>query len=429
MNILILHRIPYHQIEYHRGIDHARHEVTYFGTAAALATLPAGLRRQEAVRAGRAGVFEEAKAWLGKAPRHFDRVIALSGHEMLEAAQLRDWLGIPGASEEQVTRVRHKIRMKQDAARAGLRVPRFQPLTEFLRNRDLPLWRGRTVLKPHGAPAGGEVAVFDTTVAARAAVLGFCSGIARLDAVQHTDACGDFEVEEFVEGPVLHFDGLVADGQILALSASRHVNSRLGYACGKPLGSLHIPATGAIRRWATQALESVGLREGGFHLEAIESGDELVFLDIAPRAESPDVVAAFELATGIHLPSHELRILLGEHPGHALNTGACGERWHGWFAVPGHHLGGGAHGGLGGIAAFRRSDAVLRWNELRAGAMLPEAITYQAHEVPLAGIIATATPAQTQAWMESLFAALRWEFHTTAHGRAWQGAEMLQTVT
>lgn len=50
MKILVLHRVPYFKIEYHRGISHDRHDVTYFGTDQALATLPPHLRCERVSR-------------------------------------------------------------------------------------------------------------------------------------------------------------------------------------------------------------------------------------------------------------------------------------------------------------------------------------------------------------------------------------------
>ena len=399
MNILILHRIPYHKIDYHRGIDHDRHDVTYFGTRAILDTLPSSLRRREVVRPGHAGAYDEAVAWLEREPQHFDRVLSLSEYELIEAARLRERLGVQGAQLEQVMLVRDKIQMKQAAARAGLRVPRFLPLAEFLgAGAD---WSGPTVLKPHSGASSEDVVVFPTAVQAREAVVSQRSGVPRLDA--GTAAHDAYEVEEFVTGSVLHFDGLIARGALLALTASRYVGTCLGYAQGQPLGSYHFPVTKAARDWVGRALASVSLQDGSFHLEAIESDGELVFLEVGNRVGGADVVATFELATGIHLPSQELRILLGEDvPAIEVNPTST-SLWHGWFVVPGHHLGG-AHGGVDGIEFFRHNAAVLRWNELEIGASLPGTITYQAHEVPLAGIIATASAEETHRWLASLFA-------------------------
>ena len=118
MNILVLHRIPYHKIDYHRGIDHDAHHVIYFGTREALGTIPAWLRHRPIERPGKAGTFEEARAWLQREPLRFDRVISLSEYELLDAAQLRESLDVEGAPVAQVMLVRDKVRMKHAVARS-----------------------------------------------------------------------------------------------------------------------------------------------------------------------------------------------------------------------------------------------------------------------------------------------------------------------
>jgi hypothetical protein len=406
MNILILHRIPYHKIDYHRGIDHVRHDVTYFGKAEVLDTLPADLRHRRVERPGLSSSFDEAQTWLRNAPHRFDRVISLSEYELLDAARLREWLGVPGAPVNQVTLVRDKIQMKQAVARAGLRVPRFMPLAAFLEAGGDESWDGTTVLKPHSGASSEDIVLFTTAAEARSAILASRSGVPRLDSPTGFSARQAFEAEQFITGPVLHFDGLIADSCLLALTASRYVNTCLDYANGLPLGSFHFPVTDASHAWVKQVLESVGICDGSFHLEAIESDGELVFLEVANRVGGADVVATFELATGIHLPSRELSILLGEHTLQPEDKPKSTHQWHGWFVVPGHHLGGGRHAGIDGIATFRNSSAVVRWNELAIDAPLSVCITYQADEVPLAGIVATSSADQTRHWFETLFASL-----------------------
>jgi len=408
MDILILHRIPYHKIDYHRGIDHAEHRVTYFGVRNILDTLPAWLPHRQVERPGRQSVFEEAKAWLGAEAVRFDRIISLSEYELLDAARLRAWCGergdpVPGAPLAQVTLVRDKVQMKRAAAAAGLRVPRFETLPVFLGQRGHEGWSGRTVLKPHSGASSEDVVVFGSALQARNAVLERRSGVARLDAASVEREL--YEVEEFIAGPVLHFDGLVADGAILALTASRYVGTCLDYANGQPLGSFHMPVSPAARAWTEAALAAVSIRNGSFHLEAIEHEGELVFLEVGNRVGGADVVATFELATGIHMPSHELRILLGESALAPDRNLASSGLWHGWFVVPGHH-GGAGYVPFEPIERFRQSPAVVRWNELQPGTPLPRTITYQAHEVPLAGIIATPGAEESRRWMEDLFRTL-----------------------
>lgn len=403
MKILVLHRVPYPRIEYARGIDHEQHDVTYIGVADLLATLPAGLRCERVERPAETGPFEAAQAWITRTARRFDHVIALSEYDLVDAARLREWLGIAGATLEQVRLVRDKVAMKAAVRAAGLPVPRFTPLTEFLREPAAVSWRARTVLKPVSGASSEDVVIFKTPAAAAAAIVARRCGVARLDAPEQS--FDGYEVEEFINGDILHFDGLVADREMLTLTASRYIGTCLGYAKGQPLGSYHFPVSARMRDWVAAALAAVGIRQGSFHLEAIENGDELVFLEVGNRVGGADVVASFEYAMGVHLPSEELRILLDGKPSCILPPTQTQARWHGWFVFPGHVLEDTVYEGIAGISAFRGAPALVRWAELPAGAALPRRVTYSANEAPLAGIVAHDSWQETRDWIDALFAA------------------------
>ncbi|MEU2063703.1 ATP-grasp domain-containing protein [Streptomyces sp. NPDC013455] len=412
MRILILHRVPYPKIEYHRGIDHDRHDVTYFGTAGALATLPDGLRCARVERPGTAAPYDEAVAWLdGLAePPRFDRIISMSEYELLDAARLRERLGVPGAPVERVLLSRDKVLMKQAVEKAGLRVPRFLPLTEFLAADGKAGWTGPTVLKPHRGASSVDVVVFGSAEEAYTSVSGRRSGVAELDGEAQAEAAGDFEVEEFVSGPVLHFDGLVENGRVLALTASEYLGTCLAYAQGLPMGSFQIDLADGIAAWVDEVLRAVRIEEGSFHLEGIRDDGgtgELVFLEVGNRVGGADVAATFELRTGVHLPSWELRVLLGEEVAGRLPAAPPDAGYYGWFVHPGHHLAPGTFEGFDGAEPFRTDPRALTWQELAPGAPLPGHVTYGAYETPLAGIAATASPEETRDFMAGLFQALR----------------------
>src|SRR5574337_89938 len=151
MKLLVLHRIPYHKVAYHRGINHSLHEVTYIGTAEALSTIPLDLRCTKIERPGRKPAAEEILE-LVKATTKFDRVISLSEYELLDAAKVRESLGVPGPRLNDVELVRNKALMKNAIVGAGLRAPRFWTGE----GQWTGAWSGRTVLKPiDGASSEG----------------------------------------------------------------------------------------------------------------------------------------------------------------------------------------------------------------------------------------------------------------------------------
>ncbi|MCD4498882.1 ATP-grasp domain-containing protein [Chromobacterium vaccinii] len=403
MNILILHRIPYQKINYHLGIDHDRHNVTYIGTAKQLANLPEGLRCARLERPGLKDTASEVLAILSDLKLHFDRVISLSEYELLDAAKVREALGVPGASIDEVMAVRDKLIMKHRAAAAGLRVPQALPLAEFLAQGGAP-WPGRTVIKPVDGASSEDVQVFDDPASLASALESRQAGIPRLDQDLHANA-ERFEVETFITGPLLHLDGLVHNGKVVALVGSRYIGTCLDYAKGQPLGSVQFKLDAAQEQWVQRAIDAISLRSGAFHLEVIDdngSGD-WVFLEIANRVGGADVVDTFEMATGIYLPAQELAILCGEQPD--LPGSLRKTTFFGWFVFPGHHLPDGFVE-LDGHQSFCKSSELLRHSVLPRDTPLPRNITYQAFEVPFSGVVGAESTTTLQAWMEALFAAV-----------------------
>jgi hypothetical protein len=387
VKILILHRIPYHKIEYHRGIDHHLHEVTYLGEAAALATLPADLPCRTMACANL--TFEACGAALAASGQgEFDRLISLSEYDLLLAAELRGCLKISGPGLAQVELVRDKVKMKAAVQAAGIAVPRY------IRGNSAPFieWSGPTIVKPIAGAASEGVELCET----------------RSEALQllyripiHERSF--WELEEFVEGPIYHFDGLVVQGSIFALVASRYVGTCLGYAQGQPLGSIQVP-TGEIlepmgvTEWVQQCLAAVAIIEGSFHLEAIATSRGLVFLEVGARVGGADVVACFELATGMHLPSAELKLSVGEPVLPAQDP----QYFYGWFVFPSHHLSG-ERLQIEGVESMCQDSCVIRWYERETTSNASARISYQASEAPLAGVIGAASSTLLERFLTSLF--------------------------
>ncbi|SAL29802.1 ATP-dependent carboxylate-amine ligase domain-containing protein [Caballeronia turbans] len=406
MRILILHRIPYHKIDYHLGIDHDRHDVYYIGTEKNLATIPASLPCKQLLRPGTDRASDEVIAIIKSLDITFDRVLSLSEYELLDAARVRDALGISGPGVAKVEKVRDKLLMKRLVAQAGLRVPRAIALAEFMDNPGIADWFGRTVLKPLDGASSEDVVVFDSPSAMLTALHDHRTGVYSLDDATRALATARFEIEEFVTGPILHFDGLVTDSRVAVVVGSRYVGTCLDYASGMPLGSVQIDDDPVAREWVQKVVSAVEIRDGSFHLEAIDNGGSLVFLEIANRVGGADVVDTFRMRTGIHLPSCELKLLIGEAV-ELRTTPDSGVRY-GWFVLPGHHMPrGGCH--LHGSQGFVSHPWMARWNQLAHGQPLPRHITYQATEAPAAGVIAGPSTQDLEHLLKDLFASVRIE--------------------
>jgi hypothetical protein len=397
MRILVLHRITNSLIRYQQGIDHEKHDVTYIGTAERLTTLPAGVRARRIERPGTDAPELEVVKAVGGEPRP-DLVIALSEYDLLAAARVRQALGVPGAREIDVLLVRDKVSMKAAVERAGLRVPRFIPLAKALSDVTAVQWRGRTILKPLDGASSQDVAAFDTVAETLDSV--------RRDGLPAGTNIDSFEIEEFVSGPIIHVDGLVLDGRAVAVLASRYVGTCLGYAAGDPLGSVQVDTPPELVDWTLQCLAAVGVHTSLFHLEGIETPDGVVFLEVASRFGGADVVDTFELATGVHMPSMQLRILTeGQDARPDVRIAAADARY-GWFVWPGHLLDA-DYCEVSGTEDLRSSPLTWRWVQRSPGEPIKRALSYSDTDVPLAGIVGPAPAPVLEQFLRDIFASAR----------------------
>lgn len=397
MRILILHRITDELVRYGTGIDHDRHDVTYVGLAERMGTLPDDLRATRIVRPGVADTATEVLAAVAELPA-FDLVIALSEYDLIEAARVREGLGVPGDRVADVLPVRDKVVMKAAVERAGLRVPRFVSLPDALAGA--VGWSGPTVLKPLDGASSQDVRVFDTPATALDTV--------RRDGLPAGADPSSFEIEEYVVGPIIHVDGLVVDGTLVAVQASRYVGTCLGYAEGQPLGSVQIETTDALTGWTADCLRAVGIRTSLFHLEGIETPDGVVFLEVGARFGGADVVDTFALATGVHMPSAQLRILTDGPNALPEVRPANPDARYGWFVWPGHQLQA-EYCRISGADEFAASPLAWRWVQRADGEPIKQTLSYSDFDIPLAGIVGPASAEVLEEFLRDLFATVRVE--------------------
>lgn len=415
MNILILHKIDYAKILYHTGIDHERLAVTYVGTAEKLLSLPPTLRctRLEREDLGNDRVVDSVLAAVATlpGPPRFDRVISLSEYELLEAAQVRERLGVPGPTYEDARLVRDKVAMKAAVARAGLDVPRFVSLEHVLgpegrtSTAALP-WSGRTVLKPTHGAGSEDVVIFDTVAACLQALEARTTGVASLD--RAAPAAAGFELEEFVEGDILHMDGLVQGGVVKVALGSRYVGTCQQFNANRPLGSGQFGLSAVLQAWVQRVVHAVRIQQGAFHLEAIESPRGVVFLEIGNRTGGAGVPEATSLAWDADFQGLELELLIGQ-PRCDVGSLVLHGMYYGWYVFPAHCYGHGhwvAEPGV--LRRFEADPRVVRWYERDAGQVFNEEPSYDLGAAPLAGLVSGPTPQAVRQFIVDLFAAVRW---------------------
>lgn len=266
---------------YHRYIDHNLHRVAYI-------TMPRGAVRLAPELAAHIEVVADLTDIAGvtaamqrcqHALGGIDRIIALSEFDLLLAASMRAEFGVPGATPEQVAKFRDKTVMKAAVLAAGLRAPRFARLDDAIAVNALTARTGFPLMvKPRmGAASVGCHHV---------------NSYAEFDRLRNTLALADYECEEFISGPIFHVDGLIKQGTLRFIKASRYVNTCYDFAQGRPLGSILLN-TGdrerALCDFSRRCLAALGLDDGAFHLEVIGEDDGFCFLEVGARVGGGEI--------------------------------------------------------------------------------------------------------------------------------------------
>jgi hypothetical protein len=390
MKILILHRVPFAFLQYDQLIDHAAHEVIYLGAEDRLDELPPDLR---AVRIpllpgqDHAPHVEQSI----EAFRGVQRVVSASQYTLRDAARIREAIDCPGMRVDAFDAVDDKVVMKARIRALGLRAPAFMSYPQFLEAQDSP-WTGKTVLKPRCETASRNVSVFANPQMLLAA--------AERGEIPDQPAAESMQVEEFIEGPILHFDGFAREGEIVLIQPSRYHGTCLGYARGESLGSLQFDDQ-ALAEAATGYVRACGIADGAFHLEMIQTETGLCFLEIAPRVGGGGINDVMRLRWGIDLVAADIATQAGMEPP-AYASRATDERY-GFYIVPGH-----PHVGSRCTVRFDYPERARIVTETAIGAdeTLGADITHNAGEVPLYLIVRQDLAIDATTLMDSIAASI-----------------------
>ena len=234
----------------------------------------------------------------------FTTIFAQSEHDILRAAQLREWLGIPGQSYDSERAYRDKLYMKTLARAGGVETPPFAELATPLDLYRFAVEHGfPCVVKPRSGAGSRGVRI-----------------------LQSMDDLKDFlqrplpvstMVEGYVEGPTFHVDGLVTDGKLLFTSASRYFNSSLSFQSGESFGCTLIDPAGELSRRLVSATETLiaalpPAPHFVVHAEFfLDPSDRVVFCEVACRPGGSRVVDTIEVGYGINLYEQWVRRSFG----------------------------------------------------------------------------------------------------------------------
>jgi biotin carboxylase len=233
--------------------------------------------------------------------REFDvtDVLSVQEHDLERAAQLREILGLQGHPLAGAEVWRNKLLMKQAVERAGIEVAAHAPvecatdLVAFAAEHGFPV-----VVKPRdGAGSLGVRVLRDQDE---------LTGFLGEDLEMYGPYQSNLMVEAFVDGPMCHVDGLVVDGEIQYIYASRYLfalsdfkqlhRGRLDTTIDPddPLSVRLIDFTRSV----IDALPAP--RHFGFHAEVFRTPDDrLVLCEIAARPGGAQNRAIAEVMFGL----------------------------------------------------------------------------------------------------------------------------------
>ncbi|OIJ94402.1 biotin carboxylase [Streptomyces sp. MUSC 14] len=312
---------------YEEFVDHDRHRVSYVvDELGAEGVLVDPSKISSLVQIDDVNDFEAlrtAVAEIAERSGPVDQLIALSEFTLEIAARVREDLGIPGPTSDEVAVYRDKVRMKQELVKAGLRVPRFAACED----RDQVLSFARTcgypvILKPVDGAASIGVHRVD--------------GESELMGLLPTVDLSRYELEEFIEGDIYHVDGYIGAGSEIRFQvASRYVSDCLAFGSGAPLGSVVLQRSrlrDRIEAFTQECVSALGMYDTPFHLELfLTPGDELVFLEIGGRIGGGEVPHLLNKLFDVNLYEVWLRSLSGESVTPPVKSG---DPAGGWLILP-----------------------------------------------------------------------------------------------
>ena len=264
-----------------------------------------------------------------------DLIASSSEDDVLRCARLRERLGLPGQDLRSALAYRDKLVMVTAAAAGGLAVPRSMPiarpgdLLDFVADGGLPV-----VVKPRREAASIGVAILRS----REDLTGFLAG----GAMPAVGGRADWWLaQEFIDAPLCHVDGIVADGAVLHCWPSRYSGgSAESVASASVLSSTLLaaddPATEVLRDFAAavhRALPGCAFPMS-FHLEAwLHAERGPILCEVACRTGGIRIADTYLLAFGPQLSRQNLRGQAGLPIGPGPAPGGP-DRPRGWIMFP-----------------------------------------------------------------------------------------------
>ncbi len=231
-----------------------------------------------------------------------DHVICIDESNLLQAAKIRDELGIPGISYQQALYFRNKCSMKKKLRANGIRVPDFLDSLSLDACYEFLTRHSKCVIKPKLGMGSSKTYIIQSPAELR-------DTYSLIESIQ-----SDYEMEEFIEGTMYHCDSIIENGNIKLCSISKYLNSTLSFSICNSLISVmdDDPIIKAkISSFNSAVIDTLKLKNGVTHHEVfVDNEGNVVFCEIAARAGGAGVIKAIEHSYGVNLLDADISLEL-----------------------------------------------------------------------------------------------------------------------
>ncbi|EIT84140.1 hypothetical protein A374_16884 [Fictibacillus macauensis ZFHKF-1] len=208
-----------------------------------------------------------------------DCVISTHEHTILPAATIRTEFDIDGLKFDQAINLRDKNEMKSKIKMYGLPTPNFKLLEKSsLKHtiKDFIDQYHKVVIKPTNQAGSYNLLVSSDVEEAT------------LHAEKLIKDSNKTAIEQYVDLPIMHFDGVFVNGEVEFLSVSKKIGNCYDYVYNRENLSTIIVTDRRIyalaKDYVTECLKALKVETMIFHLEVFnKDNEEFLFLEIAAR--------------------------------------------------------------------------------------------------------------------------------------------------
>jgi hypothetical protein len=224
-------------------------------------------------------------------------VVATSEVDIIRASRISDWIGITKKNEINMELFRDKVKMKQRASELSIQIPHFRTINN---STDLI-----NASKEIGFPMVIKPTLYGGAVGLSIVNEGKDLNPIVASIMLKPDISSPMIAEEFIEGEMVHCDGIYLDGRIPWALTSKYIEGCLAFRESKLNGGFTLPSTDAIHlqclNLVDRFIRSVAPQTSFvFHAEFFINKEiqSPIFCEIAARPGGSKIREMIRFATG-----------------------------------------------------------------------------------------------------------------------------------